>query len=152
MVTVLNQRCMRGLKCFALLTLVSISSFSTTVRATDQASTPEQSKAEIAKLLCQDEGALVRCAGIKGSECEKTLKAPIDKCSGEALNPGVLEADVTFMRCFWREFTKEHGQNFRYTKECAPPGGGDSPVMPLPPELQEGMRLLNPPKSGDIGW
>jgi len=123
--------------CFAALSAAP-------ARASDEASEREKSKAEIAKLLCKDEGALARCAGIKASECEKTFKAPIDKCSAEAIKPGVLEADATFMRCFWREFTAEHGQNFRYTKECFPPGPGDSPVMPLPPELQEGMRLLNP--------
>ena len=146
MINLLNLKCKTSLQCVALVSTFLLLSRSITATIADDLSPREKSKAEIAKLLCGDDGALAWCAGMKGSECQKRLKAPIDKCSEEAIKPGVLEADKSFMRCFWREFTKEHGRNFRYTEECVPPGKGDSDVMPMPPELQERTRLLNPPQ------
>ncbi len=93
----------------------------------------QETKSEIIKLYCRNQGTLVQCVGLHGADCSSAISPIVDDCYVQAKSKTGKERGSHFSSCFSQGFNKKYGNNIKNTPDCVKPNRGN--VEPLTPEL-----------------
>jgi hypothetical protein len=90
-------------------------------------------KNELVKIYCRNDGKLVQCVGLHGSDCASAISPIVDTCYAQAKSKTAKERAADFSSCFSQSFNKRYTNKIQNTPDCVKPSRGD--LRPMTPEL-----------------
>lgn len=93
----------------------------------------EDTKNEIIKIYCRNDGKLVQCVDLHGADCESAISPIVDQCYPQAKSKPSKERASDFSSCVSQNFNKRYPNKKKNNPDCMKPNRGN--VKPLTPEL-----------------